>query len=679
MKSFTLTPSTPTRRIFIYKQYCSIKIEGSDFANTQLIVEQRDNDGLWTPCSIPTINTDQEWFTVTSATRRQGLRFSVVGSGAYSIPIQVKQSTDAEYNFLTTVNDPNVASLDSDGKVPASELPSYVDDVLEYADLASFPGTGETGKIYVALDSGLVYRWSGSTYVQIAAGDHSHSNLAVLDATTEPFTTTDLNNINNNTANNHTHANQTILDATTANFTSAAAFKLNDIEDEATKGGTKQDDTTNAIIPRLDTKIDSVAGNARGNEALDTQIIRNAATQVASGARSIILGGFNNTASNAQSAVVSASSSTASGSGAVVVGGDNNTSSGLNSEVLGSQNSTASGIGSSVVGGSNCNVSGNWGMTVGGLNHQITQPRGGILAGNDNVVNHANSVILGGSNITTDATNTAFVPSLNIGGGFKMPTGATAGYVLTTDGNGVGSWQEVAQPVGGASWVYNSSGYSDQIHGDIPDNWRNIAAKTADQLVVIGTSCTSIGSMAFVGHNNADGGLVIPDSVTSLGTFAFQSYAQAGTIKGELYLSKNLTRIEMGVFQIAKFIGELNLPAGLTYIGSNGFSSGTYTGDLTIPPLVTEIGNNSFYGNASLGSKLTLPESLTTIGSQSFRDCTGITTIDCFTTKTALDVSDTLLGSGVTTIHARATDSTWTAGSGQTIGGKTDITVIKDL
>lgn len=61
-----------------------------------------------------------------------------------------------------------VATLDSGGKVPQSQLPSYVDDVLEYANLASFPVTGESGKIYVALDTNKTYRWSGSTYVEIS-------------------------------------------------------------------------------------------------------------------------------------------------------------------------------------------------------------------------------------------------------------------------------------------------------------------------------------------------------------------------------------------------------------------------------------------------------------------------------------------------------------------------------
>ena len=61
-----------------------------------------------------------------------------------------------------------IAELDNAGKVPAAQLPSYVDDVEEYQDLAHFPQTGETGKIYVALDTNKTYRWSGSTYIEIS-------------------------------------------------------------------------------------------------------------------------------------------------------------------------------------------------------------------------------------------------------------------------------------------------------------------------------------------------------------------------------------------------------------------------------------------------------------------------------------------------------------------------------
>lgn len=61
-----------------------------------------------------------------------------------------------------------VAGLDSAGKVPSAQLPSYVDDVLEYNNKSSFPGMGESGKIYIAKDTNLTYRWSGSVYVEIS-------------------------------------------------------------------------------------------------------------------------------------------------------------------------------------------------------------------------------------------------------------------------------------------------------------------------------------------------------------------------------------------------------------------------------------------------------------------------------------------------------------------------------
>ena len=64
-----------------------------------------------------------------------------------------------------------LAELNESGKVPASQLPSYVDDVIEYNTLNDFPITGETGKIYVSLNDNKTYRWGGSEYVNISGAD----------------------------------------------------------------------------------------------------------------------------------------------------------------------------------------------------------------------------------------------------------------------------------------------------------------------------------------------------------------------------------------------------------------------------------------------------------------------------------------------------------------------------
>lgn len=63
-----------------------------------------------------------------------------------------------------------VATLDGTGKIPSAQLPSYVDDVVEYANLAAFPATGSSGILYIALDTNKQYRWAGSTYQQITSG-----------------------------------------------------------------------------------------------------------------------------------------------------------------------------------------------------------------------------------------------------------------------------------------------------------------------------------------------------------------------------------------------------------------------------------------------------------------------------------------------------------------------------
>ena len=71
--------------------------------------------------------------------------------------------------FISTKGQPGgLAELDSTGKVPAAQLPSYVDDVLEFSTKAQFPQIGETGKIYVSKDTNLTYRWTGTQYLEIS-------------------------------------------------------------------------------------------------------------------------------------------------------------------------------------------------------------------------------------------------------------------------------------------------------------------------------------------------------------------------------------------------------------------------------------------------------------------------------------------------------------------------------
>ena len=81
---------------------------------------------------------------------------------------EIDTKLDTKIDKIEKAQANGVATLDSAGIVPSSQLPSYVDDVLEYNSINNFPRPGESGKIYVDTTTDLTYRWSGSTYVEIS-------------------------------------------------------------------------------------------------------------------------------------------------------------------------------------------------------------------------------------------------------------------------------------------------------------------------------------------------------------------------------------------------------------------------------------------------------------------------------------------------------------------------------
>lgn len=113
---------------------------------------------------------DTTYSTGTSST--VGLTKLYTSSGtATDGSITQKGITDLLSNYILSSQKGlanGVAELDENGKVPSGQLPSYVDDVLEYDNRSSFPATGETGKIYVDKTTNLTWRWGGSAYVEIS-------------------------------------------------------------------------------------------------------------------------------------------------------------------------------------------------------------------------------------------------------------------------------------------------------------------------------------------------------------------------------------------------------------------------------------------------------------------------------------------------------------------------------
>ena len=201
----------------------------------------------------------------------------------------------------------------------------------------------------------------------------------------------------------------------------------------------------------------------------------------------------------------------------------------------------------------------------------------------------------------------------------------------------------------------DTQGTIDQVLGDIPDNWKN--GDFSLKQLQIGSSCTSIGDSAFNNCSGLSGTLIIPNSVTTIG---FSSIQLCTGLTG-LVIGNNVTTIESAAF----------------YFSSN------LTGDLIIPDSVTTIGDTNFGSAVFAGcafNSITIGQNVTLIGDWSFGFNSSLTTVNCYVTKTIIDARDQVFNSNSNfTLHARSSDNTWTAGAGQSIGGATNVTVIKDL
>ncbi len=100
-------------------------------------------------------------------------RATHTGTQAISTVSGLQTALDGKISTTERGVSGGIPTLDAFARIPASQLPSYVDDVLEFPTLANFPAVGEGGKIYIAVNQGTQanptrqYRWTGSVYAEI--------------------------------------------------------------------------------------------------------------------------------------------------------------------------------------------------------------------------------------------------------------------------------------------------------------------------------------------------------------------------------------------------------------------------------------------------------------------------------------------------------------------------------
>ena len=152
--------------------------------------------------------------------------------------------------------------------------------------------------------------------------------------------------------------------------------------------------------------------------------------------------------------------------------------------------------------------------------------------------------------------------------------------------------------------------------------------------ITIPDSVTSIGGWAFYGCRNLTS-ITIPDSVTSIGDWAFDACSSLESIyytgdiaswcgiNGLNYLDLSKVYIDN---QKLQEMTTITIPNSVTSIGSSAFKDCNGLTSVTIPDSVTSIGDKAFYGCSSLTS-VTIPDSVTSIGNSAFSGCSSLTSI----------------------------------------------------
>lgn len=318
-----------------------------------------------------------------------------------------------------------------------------------------------------------------------------------------------------------------VLDAT--NFTNLAG------------GGTVQG--TDATYDIQATNDGATDGNARGENSLDLQTERSAATMVVTSTHSVLCGGgdntvgggfgnstiggwgnnisggnynvlaggFGNVVSEDHAFLGAGSSNVASGAKAVLVGGQSNVASGAHSVVVGGANTTATNTHSFVGGGSGGDATGAGSVCVGGYNGTASGTTSFVGAGEDNTASGTQrSVVVGGWNNTANQNYGTIV------GGWTQLVSATHGFIGAGNQNTV-SGDSACVVAGGSNTAsgvtaFIGAGGSNTASTDysvVCGGQTNEAKTNTHATVVGGLSNDATGQYSFVG-----GG----DTCTSSGT-----------------------------------------------------------------------------------------------------------------------------------------------------------------
>ena len=386
--------------------YTLVGANSAQWAEQTSITELQSTSATWDTAYTAVTTSSAQWATDTDTIYDDSLLQST--SGSWNTAYTAVNSSSAQWATDTdTIYDDSLIQSTSGNWDTA-----YTAVTTSSADWAT-----DTDTIY---DDSLIQSTSGSWNTAYTAVTTSSAQWA-----TDTDTIYDDSLIQSTSGNWDTA--YTAVNSSSADWDSTYTTVVNESASWVGGGGGSGGTVQNANLSIEAADEGTVAGNARGANAVDLQTTRTVATEVASGLYSVIGGGYKNTAENQSSTVAGGQVNRAADFASFVGGGALNTASSYVSTIVAGQNNTTSGYYSFIGAGRDNTISGYYSAILGGHNNSD----GGFT-----------KAMIIGTGITATDVNTLHCNNLKIeDGGFKMPTGATNNYVLTTDASGVGTWQ----------------------------------------------------------------------------------------------------------------------------------------------------------------------------------------------------------------------------------------------
>lgn len=343
----------------------------------------------------------------------------------------------------------------------------------------------------------------------------------------------------------------------------------------------------------------ATGGNARGDDAVDLQIIRGAATNVASGNYSVISGGQSNTASTAHSTVSGGQSNTATGgTHATVVGGQSNTSSGAYS-ISGGFTNTASGE-SAVALGRNNIASSTRGVSIGDNNNNSTSR--GVAIGHDNTVTQGGgqfyAVAIGNANTISSASGSrsyAFGESNNITAngirntaiGYASTVSGSANNAMAINSATATANYSLGKGLFGVAYYYNG-----ETRGGFNFNGNVGTAQTTDLIAAKLDTLTTGGTTTLSLDGTGTTNLIIPNGTNRMWNVTIKYVAVVTTITG------TATGVTVGDTK------SQNIEIGFKKLG--GVSSLVGAGSFSIPQEDASMSSASLIPTAGASQELAL-------------------------------------------------------------------------